>query len=105
MNVRVVTPPTLIVVGLNDLSSDGDNELTMTQLGWTPLVMPVITEMLEAELVNAAGSAPQLGFTCCAALVTLTVIVQLAAAAIDTLMTLTEVEPAASATFALSVAV
>src|SRR5512138_1671175 len=38
VNVSVVTPPMLIVVGLNDLTTVGTSGMTTTQLSCTPLI-------------------------------------------------------------------
>src|SRR4051812_19683335 len=50
VNVSTVVPPELIVVGLNDFVSVGVNDVTVTQLGCTPLARFTRPPMLPAAL-------------------------------------------------------
>ena len=74
VKVRVVVPPTTIVVGLNALFRLGTSGLTTTQLGVIALVTFVGTTFVP-ELVNAAGLPEQLEFTASGTLVIWTVTV------------------------------
>ena len=97
-----MVPPTLIVVGLNDLVSVGC-VLTTRQLGVMKFCSEETTVTLDAKFVNGIGFVEQSVFVWPGLLVTFAVNVQVTPGLMVRFATLTEVDPAANGAFDASV--